>query len=148
MSGRWIWGWAATCLLSGLGVAQGTTSGGLFERLDKNKDGVLTRDELPPRAQWRLDRSGVMSRSGRSSLSREDFDQFRARRMQARQQRGELTQEQRQLRADRFGALRQFRLTHPQVSRQLRELRRERLERRMQRPPARKQQPNHPLRSI
>ncbi len=130
------------CLLAGLGVAQGVDSGGLFDRLDANKDGVITRDELPPRAQRWLDRSGA------SSLTREDFERFRARRLQARQQRGELTQEQRQLRADRFGALREFRLTHPEVSRQLREMRRERLERRMQRHPARRQQPNQPLRSI
>ena len=148
MSGRWIWGLAATCLLAGLGVAQGVDSGGLFDRLDANKDGVITRDELPARAQRRLDRSGA------GSLTREDFERFRARRLQARQRGlltqkgGELTQEQRQLRRDRFGALRELRLTHPEVSRQLREMRRERLERRMQRHPARKQQPNQPLRSI
>jgi hypothetical protein len=142
MSGRWMSGLAATCLLAGLGVAQGVNSGGLFDRLDANKDGVITRDELPARAQRRLDRSGA------SSLTREDFERFRARRLQARQQRGELTQEQRQLRADRFGALREFRLTHPEVSRQLREMRRERLERRMRRHPALERQPNQPLRSI
>jgi hypothetical protein len=141
MSGRWTLILAATCLVAGTGRSQDGRSGTLFDRLDANKDGVITRDEMPPRAQQRLDRSG------RRSLTREDFERFRARRMQARQ-RGELTQEQRQLRADRFGGLRQLRLTHPEISRELRELRRQRRDMRLQRDPARRQHPNQPLRSI
>jgi len=141
MSGRLMLAVAGTCLLAGVGMAQGVRSGGLFDRLDVNKDGVITRDEMPPRAQQHLDRSG------KDAVTREDFERFRARRMQARQG-GELTQEQRQLRADRFGALRDFRLMHPELSRQLREMRLQRRELRLQRQPAPRRQVEQPLRSI
>ena len=92
-----------------------------FERRDRNHDGLLTRDELPPRA------ARLFQRAGKDALTRADLRALRGQvlrhglrldRLQRRQRLRELHRNHPLL----FGELMRFRREHPRLFAMLRRL--------------------------
>jgi hypothetical protein len=87
---KWTWALVGACVLAGMGWAQEPVQGKegpqaeparrggppqelpLFERHDADRDGVLTRDEVPERGQAWFDRLG------KERITREEVEQYRA----------------------------------------------------------------------
>jgi len=84
---HWTMAVMAACVMAGATLAQGAGPGpgsgpqgtGLFERFDTNGDGLLSRSEVPPRAQRLFDRLG------KDQITRQEVEELRSQIRQGQQ---------------------------------------------------------------